>query len=87
MKIPTMPVSEKIVNKDGTIATEWKNFFDELLTAMQQNLSNEGLVAPSQSAANVAKLTQSSNGTLLYDQTNNEEMVRINGAYTKIVTA
>lgn len=75
MIVPTM-IKSQFVDKDGFLTDEAKNLMEQLLQNMQQNLSNEGVVVPSQSAANIAIIQNGTDalgnqialkGTLIFD--------------------
>lgn len=83
MNIPNF-LNEKIVDKEGYLTAPWQNMLIQLITELQKNAGNEGLVMPSQTAANIALLTNSSNGTLVYDSTNNIPKVNVNGTFKSI---
>jgi hypothetical protein len=80
--VPTGP----IVTKDENPTTEWKMFFSQLVQGMQIALSNEGFQLPSQVTEDIAKLTSSPNGTLIYDSKTNEPKVRVSGTFKVIET-
>lgn len=71
MLVPTL-VQQQVVDEKGFLTPQWRQFFEQLLQNMQQSLSDEGFLIPPQSAANIALLTDSPNGTIIYDETNNE---------------
>ncbi len=53
MNIPSIPV-EKLLNDElHDIDPAWRQFFDQLVNALQVNAGLEGLVAPSQTDNNV----------------------------------
>lgn len=87
--IPVLPVCA-LVDKNGQMTSQWNIFFNQLLTELQNNISNTGLVIPSQSATMVATLNtppnQMANGTLIYDTTNNLAKVVINNVIKTIQT-
>jgi hypothetical protein len=91
---PSLPRSRQLVNKDGTINEYWLLFFQDLLRSLQNNFSPEGLLVPSQTAANIALLIDGtapnppvgndirlSNANILYDSTNNEFKGNIAGTW------
>ena len=75
MNIPNPPFELKELHENT-----W-NFFQLLIQEFQKNLSNEGLVTPSQPTTNISQLTNSNNGTLVYDSTAHELKVNINGVF------
>lgn len=95
MKIPSMPdIDLPLIDMDRFKASGnmhmhpyWYGLFSQLNTQMMSNLSNEGFVPPSQPAANIALLTQSKNGTLVYDSDNDLMKVNINGTFKTITTS
>lgn len=95
MIIPNFQNS-RFVNKDGYLTDEWQNIFQALITALQQNLSDEGFLVPQQSAANIAKLQTAFaastnpatyNGDLIYDSTNDLLKVNIAGTFKTVTTS
>lgn len=84
MNIPNY-VQDKLVDKNGNLTDGWRLTITQLLTELQNNAGNEGLVSPSQPSTNIAKLINSPNGSLVYDNTTHELKVNINGVF-KIVT-
>lgn len=82
--IPNVPEG-KIVNEDGTISELFKLFLVQLINYMQTNLSNEGLVNPPLTTAEIALLTNALNGTIVYNSTTNKLMGKENGTFTNII--
>jgi len=76
-----IPISEM----NGEITPEWKLILQQLLIQLNLNAGNEGLVAPSQTTDNIGLLTQSQNGTIIYDSTTQQFKGYINGVW-KIFT-
>ena len=72
MKIPSFE-NIKFVDENGMLTPEWRTILWQLFEGLQNNFSNEGLVPPSQTAANIALLnpTVSLPGTIVYDTTDN----------------
>lgn len=54
--IPTFVDIPVIDMKTGKFSPEWKAIMQQLLTQLMNTVSNQGLVAPSQTAANVATI-------------------------------
>lgn len=88
MNIPNLPSNWQMVDKNGVMATPWQQFFSQLLISLNTGLSNEGIILPQQTAANIALLigTQSI-GALIYDSTNNLAKVNLNGTFKTITTS
>lgn len=84
---PDLPRSTQAVKENGEWQPEWRQFFEQLVQALQQNYGPEGLIIPSQTAANIILLTSSLNGSLLYDSTNNVGKINLNGAWHTITTS
>jgi hypothetical protein len=80
MKIPFLQRGP-IADKSGNLTPNWEGTLNELFTQLQQNVSEEGFVMPSQSTSNIARLTQSQNGTVVYDNDTHEMKVNINGTW------
>jgi TM2 domain-containing membrane protein YozV len=72
VKIPSFE-NIKFVDENGMLTPEWRTILWQLFEGLQNNFSNEGLVPPSQTAANIALLnpTVSLPGTIVYDTTDN----------------
>ena len=71
----------KFVDENGFLTPEWRSILEQLFQAMQANLSNEGLVMPSQPIANINSLTKSANGTFIYDETDDLPKVLVAGVW------
>mgnify|MGYP000877124195 CR=1 FL=1 len=68
MYVPTLPQGPVIDPETGYWTTEYKNFWDVLLQNMQQALSNEGFLIPSQPQSQLAILQLNAIiGTLIFD--------------------
>lgn len=79
MKIPNFE-DIPLVNNDGKLTNEWRQILTQLFQQMQKNLSDEGLIAPSQSTANIAQLaTTAKNGALFNDIDTDDLKVILNG--------
>lgn len=77
MKVPDY-VNAKLVDQNGMMSDVWRNTINELLTELQSNFSNEGLVPPTQNTANINVINpEATNGTLIYDEDTNELKVRL----------
>ncbi len=91
IRIPNLPTGA-IVDKEG-IATDGEATFRRILiTSLQNNFGNEGVVVPTQSAADILKIQNNTiynpatgmnefscqYGTILYNSTANSIMIAIN---------
>lgn len=87
IRIPNLNVG-KIVDEKGMATLEEIAFRQTLITSLQQNAGNEGLVMPSQSAANILVIQNNTlpapsgeytcqAGTFVYNTTNDTVMVAI----------
>jgi hypothetical protein len=94
MNIPNFE-NVQFVDRNGYLTEKWALIMQQLITALQTNLSNEGYIVPSQTAANITQIQTNVaassnpaayNGDLLYDSTNNKLKVNLNGAFKEIVT-
>jgi len=85
MKIPVFD-NIKFVDKEGYLTPGWSNILQELFQSLQADFSDEGLVIPSQTAADIAKLTDAPNWTVIGDTTNNLLKIKINGVWKSINT-
>lgn len=89
MKVP--PITRQVfVDKDGFLSSPNQQMFDVLFQQMQNNLSDDGLVAPSlttQQITQVASPTNNNsmpNGTIWYDSDTNELKFKKNGVVVVI---
>lgn len=64
----------------------WHQFFSQLNTALQKNISNEGVIVPNQSTANIALLTNK-NFALIADNQLNVAKIILNGVVKTITTS
>ena len=55
MKIPNF-INQRFVDKDGNLTEHWQHTLEQLFQELQQQMSDEGHIAPSQTAANIAVL-------------------------------
>lgn len=94
MNIPNFSNS-KPVDKDGNWTSEWALIMQQLISALQSNLSDEGFMLPQQNEGNIEKLhdqyTASSNpsiyyGNILYDSDNNLPKINVMGSFVTIQT-
>lgn len=86
MKVPNF-INSQIVDKNGHLTESWQQIFIQLFSELQNNVSNEGLIAPNQPTSNLSLLggTQK-NGSILYDKDRDEGVICKNGEYKRIVT-
>lgn len=85
MNVPSMDFrGQKFVDENGVLTPTAQSFFDMLQILMSQNLGNEGLVMPTQSATDITVIQDNTvtnpnglvtktceYGTMIYDETNN----------------
>lgn len=84
MNIPNVPMS-KIVDSNGTMSQDWCSFFQNLITQLRLNVSNEGYVFPSLTAAQVTDLNNNgSKARILFNATTNRMMVNNAGTFQNI---
>jgi hypothetical protein len=92
MKVPNY-FTTKFVDDQGYLTPEYQVFFQDLITQMQINLSDEGFRIPQQTTATIAQLKSSFNsqpkpnvyfGDLLYDSTTDEAKINIAGTFKVI---
>lgn len=87
MNIPNF-IEAQVVDEDGKFTDVWRNLMIQLLKQMQVNLSDEGLVIPSQSTAHITTIqTGAPNGALLYDSSTDLAKVKIAGTFRTITTS
>lgn len=87
MIIPNLP-NAQMVDKNGNMMQVWQLFFSQLITALQNNLSNEGIILPQQPTTNIALLTSAQSiGAVIYDSTLDVAKVNLNGTFKTITTS
>lgn len=86
MKIPPFN-NTKVVDENGYLTQEWRSILQALFEGLQYQVSDEGLIVPSQSAANIALLTSSPVGALVYDSDNDLAKINIAGSWKTITTS
>jgi hypothetical protein len=83
IRVPNLPIGQ-IVDENGNATDDELTFRHALITNLQNNFGNEGVVVPTQTAANINTIqnNQLANGqyscafgTIIYDSTNN--LIRI----------
>ena len=88
MSIPNLPANRNITDKNGRMTDEWYLFFSNLITALQQTISDEGILLPGQVNDNVTLLnTSASQRRILFNTTNNTAQVNLTGTFVTIQTA
>jgi hypothetical protein len=87
MIVPNLP-KEKLLTASGHMHPVWQKMFSQLLTALNQNNSNEGTVLPAQGGDNFNTLNNSNNTQrLIYNSDQNAAMINNTGTYSQIATA
>jgi len=87
MLIPVF-YNAQFTDKNGNLTPEMQMFMDQLNQTMQDNLSNNGLVIPSITSANLALIEpEMPDGTAWLETTNNVLVIKINGALRKVTTS
>ena len=90
MRIPTF-VNPRFVEFEGEhqgyLTPEIQSYTDELNQALQNNISDNGFVIPTQAATDVSNvLAQMPIGTILYDGTNDEWVGKTGSGLVKFTT-
>lgn len=86
MRIPNVPI-DKIVNDDGRITNTWSAFFQNLMTQMRLNLSDDGFTPPFVTAVEVLQLNTVDNvGRIVYNTTTSRMMINNSGTFENILT-
>lgn len=86
MMIPNMPLA-KIAQPDGTIHPAWQQYFTQLTTALQQNVSNEGYIIPPLNTSQITTLTGTNTiGRIIYDTDNGVMKINNDGTFKQIMT-
>ncbi len=86
MNIPTFQ-NIRWVDSEGYLTPEARQTLEQLFTEMQNNLSEQGLVPPSQTADTIAALTQASPFTIIGDSTNDLPKIKVGGVFKTILTS
>jgi hypothetical protein len=61
-------VNQQVVDKNGNWTDAWASIISQLLLLLQQSLSDEGFVIPSQSNSNLSNISQNLQpGTILFN--------------------
>lgn len=87
--VPNVPIDPMFEVKDNQVilTSVGKDFFESFIKFFFTNFSNEGLVAPTQTATNLTTIQNNQNsqsqytcqyGTILYDSTDNSIRISIN---------
>jgi hypothetical protein len=89
MNIPNFE-NIQFVDRRGYLTEQWQLIFQQLITALQQNVSNEGFQIPQQPTTTINTLQTQFNSTvdpavyfgdLLYDSTTDQLKVNIAGTF------
>jgi hypothetical protein len=84
MKIPNVPV-DNITDSEGKITDAWSSFFQNLITQMTLNLSDEGYRVPYLTDDQITQLnTAKSENTIVYNTTTQRMMINNSGTYENI---
>lgn len=84
MNIPNF-IDTKIVDENGKLTNEFRQFFSQLIDQLQYNLSDEGYIIPSQNTVNINKLNASNvDNILLIDNDTNELKIKIGGIFRTV---
>ena len=84
---PNLPRTKQLVDKDGMLTEPWQWYFSQLNRALQNTFTPEGFNLPPQTADNIALLTNSESGSVLYNSTTNKGMINENGTWKTITTS
>src|ERR1700761_681989 len=87
--IPKMPMSPLIDPKDKvSIHPNWRTFFYQFITHLQQNIGQEGIVAPPVSDEDLATLNSpKSMQHMVYNTDQSAMMINNSGTYQQVATA
>jgi hypothetical protein len=87
MNVPSVPNDRKVVDENGNLTEVWASFFSNLITQLNDNLSDEGYVLPSQNSANIAILSTDGNKSrILWNSDTEKAMVNNDGTFAEIDT-
>lgn len=76
-----------VVDERGYFTPQWKTIIEQMINFLTQIYAAQGLVIPPFSAVEIAKLTQSKNGTLIYNTDTDKGMINENGTFKTITTS
>ncbi len=86
MNFPTPMVGMQLVDKNGKLTAEGVHLLSLLIQPLQQNLSNEGIILPSQNSANITTLnTATSVGRIIFNSTTGKVMINNSGTYQNVL--
>lgn len=75
----------KVSDENGNMHPELHELLSQIITALQQNLSDEGYKLPQQTTTNIIKLSNpKSKGAIIYDTDTDKFMVCINSAFRTV---
>lgn len=81
---PNLPTVNP-VQENGNWHPAWQQWFQQVTTIIQNNLSPQGFILPQQSTTTINTLnTSASKGAIIYDETTNEAKININGTFKVI---
>jgi hypothetical protein len=86
MKIPAFQ-HVRWTDKEGYLTPEARLIMEQLFTEMQNNLSEQGFVPPSQTADTIAALTEAAPFTIIGDATNDLPKIKVGGVFKTILTS
>jgi len=78
--IPNVPPG-RIADENGNMTADFESFLIQLISYLQTNLSNEGLVPPALSTAQIGLLTGVLNGSIVYNYTTGKLMGKEGGTF------
>jgi hypothetical protein len=92
MTIPKMPMAPILDTRPGvphgTLHPNWGNFFDQMITHLQQNIGQEGIVTPPVTNADLTTLNSAkSMSNIVYNTDISAAMLNNTGAYSPITTS
>jgi len=81
VKIPNF-INDRFVTKDGYLTESSRHMLEQLFNELQQQMSDEGHIVPSQTTANITVLAADAEkkGAFYYDEDTDEVKVNIDGA-------
>lgn len=86
--IPALPVDETMIDEDGKMTDTYRQFFSDLIQALQTILSDEGIQMAPQTTFNIAQLTDDEHlGRILYDTDLHVLKTNLNGVIKTITTS
>lgn len=78
---PNIPTT-KMVQEDGNVHPAWMQWFQQITSVIQNNLSPQGFIMPQQPTTTITNLnTVASTGAIIYDETSEQFKGNVAGTF------